>query len=82
MLKTNVEVSYEIWRWLAQLFLRRRLKSFPCMSLRKTSDLLCGAILDPRSIIWKLFVKVHKIKLHTKYQKPSSYRQEDVQRFA
>ena len=40
------------------------------MSLWKTSDIWGGAIFDPRAIIWKILVEVHKIKLHTKYQMP------------
>ena len=49
------------------------------MSLWKTSDHWGGAIFDPRAIIWIILVEVHKIKLHTKYQRPgpSSFRQED-----
>ena len=33
----------------------------------------------PQSYIWTIFIEVHKMKLHTKYQRhvPSSFRQED-----
>ena len=44
------------------------------MSLRKTSDHRGRAIFDPRAEIWTILVEVHKIKLHTKYQRPGSYR--------
>ena len=80
----SIEDPYEIWLQLAQLFLkRRRLKSFPDMSLYKTSDLCGGAIFDPRAKIWTILVEFHKIKLHTKYQRPlpSSFRQADKKNF-
>ena len=37
-----------------------------------------GPFFDPRAMIWTILVEVHKMKLHTKYQKhwPSSFRQE------
>ena len=71
-----IKAPSEIWLCLAQWFLRIRcLKCFPYMSLWKTSDPWDGVIFDPRTLL----VEVHKIKLHTKYQRPgsSSFRQED-----
>ena len=46
-------------------------KTFETFSLSescKTSDPPGGATLDPRVIIWTIFVNVHKIKLYIKYQ--------------
>ena len=50
------------------------------MSLFKTADLCGGAIFNARAIISTNLVKVYKIKLHTKYQRPghSRFRQEGV----
>ena len=48
------------------------------MGLSKISDPQHEAIFDPRAIIWTTLVEVHKMKLHTKYQRPgpSGFRQE------
>ena len=48
------------------------------MSLCKITDPWGGVIFYPRVIIYIIFVEVHKIKLHTKYQRPgpSSFRQD------
>ena len=65
-------------------FHKRRVSNFPYMSLCKTSDLWDGAIFDSRAIICILLIKVHKMKLQTKYQRPgpSSFRQKDFLSFA
>ena len=49
---------------------RRFSKFFHYMSLCKTSDTWNGAVFDPRAIFWTVFIKVHKMKLHTRYSRP------------
>ena len=39
-------------------------------SLCETSETRSGAIFDPRAKILTILVEVHKLKLHTKYQRP------------
>ena len=72
----SIENPYEILRWFLK---RRRLKSFPYISLCTTSDPRGGAIFNPRATIWTKLVEVYKINLHTKYQRPRpcSFRQEE-----
>ena len=51
--------------------------------LCETCGLWRGAIFDPRAIVWIILVDVHKIKQHSKYQRPgsSSFREEDFLNF-
>ena len=52
---------------------------FHHISLCKTCDPRCGAILNPRGMILTILVEGHQVMLHTKYQDSSPYgfRQED-----
>ena len=66
----NIETSCEIWLWLAEWLLRRKqLKIFPYMIICKTSDPRAEPFW-PQGYNLTIFWEFHKIKLHSKYQRP------------
>ena len=79
-----IQAPCKIQLWLPQWFPKGIwLNSFPYMSLCGTTDPWGGTFFYHRAIIWITVIGVHKIKLHTKYQRPgpSSFRQEDFLSF-
>ena len=61
-------LSFRVYTLLIEDFL-----SFPYISLCKICDPWGGANLDPRDIIYAIFVGVYETMLHAKYISSSAY---------
>ena len=72
--------TYQISKLHALHFQRRKVLKIGCfVPMFHLVTLRCRANFDPRGIIWKDLVKVHKEMLHTKYQSytPFSFRESE-----